>query len=291
MSSKDNKKKGAGRAHAVAAWEWFKEAAWLQVLLIVGLVVGVVVAIPYAVKGISGRVNNSKSTFFSSHAITYEQLNKKLDGTDKSGKAVGEDKNSFSVSDDKDGFVVLFYKDNCDGCDSMQSHVETWFNNFNKKNAQIEFYSVNVSWKPGDTDECNKNQGQYALYDNSNITLEEQRDVQNAIRDVYLDNDENHKNSEVTEEKLKADLTAEKDGGTLPTPFFVTFTKAKSAANYITDVDGYNADKAAGKKNTAFIRSTPSRAIVTPFASLSLTSATYVASMRLDIYGFQRYVK
>ena len=54
MSSKDNKKKGAGRAHAVAAWEWFKEAAWLQVLLIVGLVVGVVVAIPYAVKGISG---------------------------------------------------------------------------------------------------------------------------------------------------------------------------------------------------------------------------------------------
>ena len=46
MSSKDNKKKGAGRAHAVAAWEWFKEAAWLQVLLIVGLVVGVVVAIP-----------------------------------------------------------------------------------------------------------------------------------------------------------------------------------------------------------------------------------------------------
>ena len=64
MSSKDNKKKGAGRAHAVAAWEWFEEAAWLQVLLIVGLVVGVVVAIPYAVKGISGRVNNSKSTFF-----------------------------------------------------------------------------------------------------------------------------------------------------------------------------------------------------------------------------------
>lgn len=291
MSSKENKKKGAGRAHAVAAWEWFKEAAWLQVLLIVGLVVGVVVAIPYAVKGISGRVNNSTSTFFSSHAITYEQLNKKLDGTDKSGKAVGEDKNSFAISEDKDGFVVLFYKENCDGCSSRQSHVETWYNNFNKKNAAIEFYAINVSWVAGSEDDSNKYQGQYALYDNSNISLEEQRDVQNTIRDVYLNEDENHKNSEVTEEKLKADLTAEKDGGTLPTPFFVTFTKDKTATNYITDQAGYDADKAAGKKNTAFIRSTPSRAIVTPFASLSLTSATNVASMRLDIYGFQRYVK
>lgn len=291
MSSKENKKKGAGRAHAVAAWEWFKEAAWLQVLLIVGLVVGVVVAIPYAVKGISSMVNDSKSNFFSSHAITYEQLNKKIDGTDKSGKAVGEGKTSFSISEDKDGFVVLFYKDNCDGCDSRQSHVETWYNNFNKKNAKIEFYCVNVAWKPGDSDESNTNQGQYALYDNSNITLEEQRDVQNKVRDVYLNNDENHKNSEVTEEKLKADLTAEKDGGTLPTPFFVAFTKDKTAINYITDTAGYDADKAAGKKNTAFIRSTPTRAIVTPFASLSLTSSTDVASRMLDIYGFQTYVK
>ncbi len=290
MSSKD-KKKGAGRAHAVAAWEWFKEAAWLQVLLIVGIVVGVVVAIPYAVKGISSMVNSSESTFFSSHAITYEQLNKKLDGTEKAGKTVGEDKTSFSVSDKKDGFVVLFYKDNCDACDSRQSHVETWYNNFNKKYEGIDFFAVNVSWTPGDSDESNQNQGQAALYENKNITLEEQRDVQNTIRPVYLNEDDTHKNSEVTEEKLKADLTAEKDGGTLPTPFFVTFRKDKTATNYITDTEGYEADKAAGKKNTAFTRSTPSRALAAPFASLSVTSSTDVASRRLDIYGFQRYVK
>ena len=43
MSSSNEKKSGKGRAQAVAAWEWFKEAAWLQVLLIVGVVVGLVV--------------------------------------------------------------------------------------------------------------------------------------------------------------------------------------------------------------------------------------------------------
>ena len=36
--SANKEKKNANRAHAVAAWEWFKEAAWLQVLLIVGVV-------------------------------------------------------------------------------------------------------------------------------------------------------------------------------------------------------------------------------------------------------------
>ena len=50
MSSSNEKKTGKARARAVAAWEWFKEAAWLQVLLIVGVVVGIVVSIPYDVK-------------------------------------------------------------------------------------------------------------------------------------------------------------------------------------------------------------------------------------------------
>ena len=47
MSSTEVRKNSKAKANLVAFWEWFKSAAWLQVLLIVGVVVAVVVSIPY----------------------------------------------------------------------------------------------------------------------------------------------------------------------------------------------------------------------------------------------------
>ena len=61
-------------------WQWFKETAWIQVLLIVGLIIGIVMSITPLVGWISGLVEKSKeSTFYKDNVrnqinITFHHL-------------------------------------------------------------------------------------------------------------------------------------------------------------------------------------------------------------------------
>lgn len=293
MSSSKVKNKGSGKARALAAWEWFKEAAWLQVLLIVGIVVGLVVAIPFVVKGITDIANNDDSKFYKSNRITYTQLEKYLNGSDKTCDGyIGDnqfDKDGKIVFENgKTGFVVMFYKSNCPNCDSMEKHLEKWYSNFNKKYGEgnIKFYTVDVSWVVDDDDKATEKEGNYADYSNKYISLEQQQFVQDSIRDVYLDQDDEHQTSTVEEETLKKRLDGATDGGTLPTPCFLTFSKDVNAANYISDVAGYEADT---EKTNIMQYVTPRQVIFGAIGSLSLSNATDVAREMNDIYFFQTY--
>lgn len=288
MSSSKEKKNSKGRVQAVAAWERFKEAAWLQVLLIVGVVVGLVIAIPYAVRGISNAISQNNSTFFDDHKITYDKLNEFLEGKDKSCNGyIGDENNGYD--DTKEGFVVLFVKSNCDNCSTLQKPLETWFKTANGSDyakGNLKFYTIDVSWDTEDDSKASANEGKYNLYNNTDISVEEQNDVQAAIKNVYLEQDDVHKSSSVTESVLNKDLTATENGGTLPTPAFVTFVKDKESTNYITDVSGYEADTS---KTNVIQYTTPSKVIFGPLTGLSFSSARDVSYCMNDIYFVQIY--
>lgn len=296
MSSNETKT-NKGRAHAVAAWEWFKEAAWLQVLLIVGVVVGVVVAIPFAVKGITNAVNSDSSSFYKEHRIDYKKLGMYLTGEDKScNGTIGDQKfdsdGKFDLSGEKEGFVVMFYKSNCDNCSNLQKNIESWYKNFNKDYAKgnLKFYTIDVSWDVDDDTKSVNNEGIKSLYNNKFISLEEQMAASKSFIITFESQDETHSGSESTKksviENFSKDFTADKDGGTMPTPTIVTYMKDKSASNYITNIDGYNAD--TEKKNVLQYCS-PSKVICDAPKGLSFTNAANVASMMIDIYNFQEY--
>jgi hypothetical protein len=158
----EEKKNGKAKAHAVAGWEWFKQAAWLQVLLIVGVVVGVITAIPFAVKGISNAIADNTSGFYKARSITYAQLSDYRDGKDtKCNGAVGKGENVYGLSEDQEGFCVMFYKDNCDNCNSMQKGIEEWYNDFNKKysGGRLKLYTINVAWRPDSETDSKKYEG------------------------------------------------------------------------------------------------------------------------------------
>ena len=276
MSSSEQKKNKAGRAHALAAWEWFKEAAWLQVLLIVAVVVGLVVAIPFVVQSVVSALNNDDSSFYEAHRINYSTYQKYLNGEDEScngligdGKADG----TFSPSSDKEGFVVMFYKTNSSDCTSMQGRIETWYNNFNSKYSKsygdtLKFYAIQCDWYTPDSEKTADKEGDISAYENAYITLEQQQTVQNQIADVYLDQDDLHKSSSVDEARLNENIITDKNARTLDTPLFLTFTHDNGTKGYTYDVN-------------------LSKVIFGMVGSLSNTSDSDVAKNMLDVYNFQ----
>ncbi len=275
-SSKEKNTKSAGRARALAAWEWFKEAAWLQVLLIVGVVVGLVIAIPFVVEGIVNALNRNDSNFYESHRIKFADFERYLSGEDKNcngtvgaANANGE----YGKSDDQEGFVVMFYKQNDSDCNSLQGRVETWYNNFNKNYGEgnLKFYTIDVSWYTADKDKSTDYEGDKAKYENPFITLDQQQVVIDAIVDTYLDQDEVHKSGSVTETDLRARLDTDRNSRTLETPLFLTYTHKKG--------------------ETGYKMSNPNKVIFNSVGSLSVTSDTDVARMMLDIYNFQIVLK
>lgn len=274
MSSVEGKKTSKAKANLVAAWEWFKSAAWLQVLLIVGIVVAIVVSIPYIVTAISNQTTTSE--FFARKRIYYNDFLEFINGEDDSCNGpVGSDSYNNTISDDKDGFVVMFYKANCDQCDTLQPILENFFDEdltmdgVSNLNDQLKFYTIDVSWVPDESQDSTEAEGNdLALYENEYITLDEQFDVQQNVKNVYLRQPEKYKNSAVTEETLNTQLNT-LGGGTLPTPMFVFYTKDKSESTY--DI------------------SNPTKVICGMEGTLSNSSAADVATQMLDIYNFQAY--
>lgn len=296
MASNETKTR-KGRAQAVAAWEWFKEAAWLQVLLIVGVVVGLVVAIPFVVRGITNAINTDNSSFYKEHRIDYNKLGMYLTGEDKScNGTIGDQKydenGKFDLNNQKEGFVVMFYKSNCDNCKNLQSNIETWYKNFNKDyaNGKLKFYTIDVSWDIDDDTKSTNNEGIKSLYNNKYISLEQQMDASRSFISTFESQDETHSGSESTKkaviENFSKDFTADKDGGTMPTPTIVTYLKDASAENYITNVDGYNADE---KKTNVLQYAKPNKVICDAPSGLSFSNAANVSTMMIDIYNFEEY--
>lgn len=267
-SSTEKNEKNKNRAHALAAWEWFKEAAWLQVLLIVAIVVGLVIAIPFVVQAIVNALNNDDSNFYENHRINYADYQRYTGGDNDCAGTVGNGQASYGVSDSEEGFVVMFYKQNDSDCTSMQSNIETWYTNFNKNygSYSLKFYTIDCTWVVDDKDEAETDEGDYSQYENSFISLEEQQAVQDSVIDTYLSQNDIHKSSSVTEADLRSNLKSDKDSKTLPTPLFITYTRSKGATN------------------SAY---TMNKVIFDNIGSLSLTSETDVSKQMLDIYNFQ----
>ncbi len=282
-SQNEEKKNTKGKANATAAWEWFKSAAWLQVLLIVAVVVGIVVSIPYIVSAIQDAIDSDNSDFFDGKRITYDKLLDFMDGSDTScdgslgNGTYDDDESENSFSSTKTGFVVVFYKDNCDNCDSIESRLEDWFEDFNSDYArtygeQIKLYAINVGWDPGDEEDSEEYEsaGDTADYKNTDISLEEQNSVMQNLMSVYLSQTGIYRNDSVTRETLETDLT---DGsGTMPTPTFVTYSKEKGSS------DGYVIDE-------------PDKVYFGMIGSLSTTSRSDIAKQMQDLYGFRKYTE
>ena len=272
-NSKENstlpRKNIKAKAHAAAGWEWFKSAAWLQVLLIVGIVVGIVISIPYIVSGIRNATNNNEITFYKDHRISYNQFQKILNGEDTSANGVFGKKNS-QWDDETEGFSVMFYKDNCDNCSTMQENLSKWYTRANSiSGGRLKFYTINVGWIIDDKEKSTSNESNNPsnYYLNEDITLDQQYEFMQSIKQTYLAQDELHSNTSVTASLFDIAYSAiSASEKTLPTPLFVSYSKKKT--------------------ETKYTMSAPSKVMFSVLNDYSVSSSSDILVSMYDLYNF-----
>ncbi len=125
----------------IAIWRWIKETAWVQPLLIVGIIFAIIFSIPSITSGIQGLINQTESD------IVYFQKNQlSLEGSklgeenseanvffDKFVEAQGEWENGNKegareilkdYSNGGDKFFLFFVQEDCAGCTSLKEGSE-----------------------------------------------------------------------------------------------------------------------------------------------------------------------
>lgn len=108
----------------VRIWRWFLDTAWIQVLLIIGVIIGIVMSISPLVSWISRMIEESKqSTFYADNKIDYSDIKTK------------------SEASNAKQFVVIFYSDTCSNCEADQPYIESFAKNHKD---EIDFFSINV---------------------------------------------------------------------------------------------------------------------------------------------------
>ncbi len=112
-------------------WGWIKNTAWIQPLLIVGIIFGLIMSIKPITKLIQKVTDvTTDSTFYKDNLLDYEDLVKKVDDN-------GE----------KDVLIVLFIKEKnekCDQCVNQQKDFEEFFSDDHTTAADGRNYNIAV---------------------------------------------------------------------------------------------------------------------------------------------------
>ena len=121
-------------AFFVRIWRWIKETAWVQPLLIVGVIFGIIFSIPSIVNGIKG-LNEQ----LSSSETYYRQFQFSLAGgetsqADKVTDYVFKKANGEDVADEYglgDKFFLVCVSESCSSCNEAKGGFEVFKDNFN----------------------------------------------------------------------------------------------------------------------------------------------------------------
>lgn len=115
-------------------WRWFKDTAWIQIILLVSVVVGVVLCINPVVNGIKSLIQSHQTvTFYKDHNITYTEYEQYV-SEQKAGQ--------------ENQFIVLFYDDDCSHCERIQKSVRSFY----KENSEQVIYTINLGDEDAITD-------------------------------------------------------------------------------------------------------------------------------------------
>lgn len=138
-------------------WTWIKETAWVQPLLIVGVIFGVIFSITPITQWIQDLSSNQKSA-----ETYYKKYRKSLEGeetsdADKLLQAVVDESSSYGKK-----FFIIFVSEGCLACENLQPAVEllrTKTSRFYDPNVgeAFKFYTINLSETTKNDDNYTKN--------------------------------------------------------------------------------------------------------------------------------------
>ena len=145
----------------VAIWRWIKETAWVQPLLIVGIIFAIIFSIPSITKGIQGLINQSDSdlAYFEDNELSMEgtrigEWNSEVDNffanfEDAQTSWANGDKETAKellseYSNGNDRFFLFFVQDSCDGCGNLKTGLEYLNDNWDTYMPETDSKGVEV---------------------------------------------------------------------------------------------------------------------------------------------------
>ena len=216
-------------------WDWIKQTAWIQPLLIVGIIFGVIFSIPSIVKAAnaSKKAKSTYNTYYHNYKLSLDgEANSEADKFTTELKEVfdGNEENfkkDFGNLGDK--FFVAYVAKECDKCEDAKEGFATFEKKFNKnesfmsdqdKNEQYHLVTIFTDDENNDTTET---QTAFVKYlERHQDFFEDAGSVANVT--PY------HDNGKLNDSDLEALETADPDNFLTPTIFLVEL-KDKAAKN------------------------------------------------------------
>ena len=139
-------------------WDWIKQTAWIQPLLIVGIIFGVIFSIPSIVKA----AKNSKAAS-AKYNTYYHQFKLSLEGEATEDGKFSSDADKFTYEleevingneenfkkdfgDLGDKFFVAFVAKDCDKCEDAKEGFSTFESKFNKNDSYMSKKDTNEAY-------------------------------------------------------------------------------------------------------------------------------------------------
>lgn len=140
-------------------WNWIKETAWIQPLLIVGLIFGVIFSIPSIVKGINELAANQENAINFYYNYQESLVGKENSGAYKLTNNVYEKMSDSSITSEYgEKFFLAFVSSECSTCEEVKGGFDALKNNFDgslQPNDKLPFkmYTIFTDEVTGDTDD------------------------------------------------------------------------------------------------------------------------------------------
>lgn len=157
----------------IKLWNWIKETAWIQPLLIVGIVFGIIFSISPIVKACSTEDTEKEYTFYADRELKLEKVFTDIDNCEaaevltniyNADLACGENFEKYESAEAKAAieklpakkFFLMFYSKECDACknssEAFEYLVENWGEGYFKTNKndstaaqeKFEMYTINT---------------------------------------------------------------------------------------------------------------------------------------------------
>ena len=215
-------------------WDWIKQTAWIQPLLIVGVIFGVIFSIPSIVKAVKAN-RKEKSTY----AAYYHNFKLSLEGgkdsdadkfTDDLFKVMYEDKvDEFrsAHSDLGDKFFVAYVAKDCDKCESAKEGFKKFQDDFSKyvdADETNSFHLVTI-FTDDETSETEEDKTAFVKYLGRHQEFFAEVGSRAYETDYY-------KNGHLSDSDLTALETADEDDFLTPSIFLVELGQTGKAVEY-----------------------------------------------------------
>ena len=207
-------------------WDWIKNTAWIQPLLIVGIIFGVIFSIPSIVKAVKAdkKAKSTYNTYYHRFKLSLEnEANSEADDfTTKLGKAISGDDAEFKQTyGDKFGekFFVAYVAKDCDKCEDAKEGFDTFEKKLNKNDSfksaveGEEFHLVTI-FADDENKDTTDSQTAFVKY------LERHQGFFEDVGSSIYDN-AYHSKGKLSNSDLEALETADPDNFLTPTIFLV----------------------------------------------------------------------